>query len=199
MSFAEAVRSVYGKYATASGRASRSEYWWFQLFLLIALVVWYLAFVVAFVLDSTLGGLVAIGLLVFYLASFLPALGVTVRRLHDSDKSGWWILIAFIPYVGALILLVFMVLSGTPGYNRYGPPPEGSNTRTMFYWGANQWEAWQHFVDDSQSAAVAGFTPMRVDWHLDRGNQYLSVVYVFRPPDPVWNVPSWGPPPPQAG
>jgi len=195
MSFAESVRTVYGKYAVASGRASRSEYWWFQLFLFLAALAWYFVFFVALVISPPLGILVLIGMVAFFIGSILPSLGVTVRRLHDSDKSGWWFLISFIPYVGALILLVLLVLDSTPGVNRYGPP-SNTPTRTVVYWGATQFEAWQRFVDDSHQAAAAGFTPMSVDWQLDRGNQYLSVVYGYRPPQPVWNVPPWAPPPP---
>lgn len=195
MSFTEAVRTVYGKYAQASGRASRSEYWWFQLFLVLVGLAWYAAFFAALVIDRSLWLVLALGIAVFYIGSFLPILGVTIRRLHDSDKSGWWLLIAFVPYVGGFILLILLVLGSTPGPNRYGPP-SGLTTRSVIYWGANQWEAWQRFVDDSHRAAAAGYTPMRVDWQFDRGNQYLSVVYVYRPPDPVWTVPSWAPPPP---
>jgi uncharacterized membrane protein YhaH (DUF805 family) len=195
MSFSQAVRTVYGKYAVASGRASRSEYWWFQLFLFLAAIAWYALFFVALVISPRLGVLVGIAMVVFFLASMLPSLGVTIRRLHDSDKSGWWFLIAFIPYVGALILLVLLVLDSTSGVNRYGPP-SNTPTRTVIYWGANQWEAWQRFVDDSHQAASAGFTPLTVDWQLDRGNQYLSVIYGYQPPQPSWNAPYWAPPPP---
>jgi len=197
VSFTESVRTVYRKYAVASGRASRPEYWWFQLFLVLALVGWYALFIIGFVINRTLGGLVGIGLVIFFLATILPSIGVTVRRLHDTDKSGWWIFISLIPYIGSLILLVLLALDSTPGPNRFGPP-SGMTTRNVVYWGANQWEAWQRFVEDSHRAAAAGYAPLKVDWQLNQGNQYLSVVYAYQPPDPMWQAPNWAPPPPSA-
>ena len=64
----------------------------------------------------------------YYIAVFLPYLGVIIRRLHDTDRSGWWILIAFIPIVGVIVLLVFLILDGTRKENRYGPDPKASPT-----------------------------------------------------------------------
>jgi len=66
------------------------------------------------------------------LALFIPSLAVTVRRFHDQDKSGWYILLGFIPYVGSLILLVFMCLDGTRGENRFGPDPKGPDHGQVF-------------------------------------------------------------------
>lgn len=120
MGFGEAVRSVLSKYATFSGRAPRSEYWWWWLFYLILLLV-------AGILDSSLGlaekpgqgpigGILALGLL-------LPNIAVAARRLHDLDRSGWWLLIGFIPIIGWLVLLYWYVQPGTPEENRFGPDP----------------------------------------------------------------------------
>ena len=103
-------------YANFSGRARRQEFWMFVLLQLIA-------FFVAGFVDGMLGlpmvvtGIVGLGLLI-------PALSVTVRRLHDTDRSGWWILVSLVPFVGGLILFVFQVLEGTPGPNRFGPNPK---------------------------------------------------------------------------
>ncbi|GAB3809780.1 DUF805 domain-containing protein [Micromonospora zhanjiangensis] len=124
MSFAAAVRSVFSQYVGFSGRARRSEYWWFLLFAILVGIV-------ASVLDSALGtkfdGSASssgyIGLIV-NLVFLLPSLAVSVRRLHDTDRSGWWILIGLIPFIGAIVLLVFFVLAGTPGSNRFGPDPK---------------------------------------------------------------------------
>jgi uncharacterized membrane protein YhaH (DUF805 family) len=110
------------KYAVFDGRAQRKEYWLFVLFNLIIAVV--LSFV-----DRMTGtysadyGMGALGA-AYALAVLLPGIGVSVRRLHDTDRSGWWLLIVFIPILGALVLLVFMILDGTPGTNRFGPNPK---------------------------------------------------------------------------
>ncbi|SQI44327.1 Inner membrane protein yhaI [Leminorella richardii] len=111
------------QYADFSGRARRKEYWMFQLF--ACLIVIALA-IVGGILDSLFGsnGVVSILLIgVFYLAILVPALSVTVRRLHDTDKTGWWILVALIPF-GSLVLFVFTVLDSTSGTNAYGPSPK---------------------------------------------------------------------------
>lgn len=111
------------QYADFSGRARRKEYWMFQLFAGIIAVV---LMIVGSILDSMFGSNGVVSLLlvgVFYLAILLPALSVTVRRLHDTDKTGWWLLIAFIPF-GSLVLFVFTVLDSTNGPNTYGPSPK---------------------------------------------------------------------------
>ncbi|MFT3666502.1 DUF805 domain-containing protein [Piscinibacter sp.] len=109
--------AVLKKYADFSGRARRKEYWMFILiYVLIAVVVGFLDGMLGD--KSILSGLLAIGLL-------LPSLAVTVRRLHDTDRSGWWILIGLVPAIGGIVLLVFTVLAGTPGSNQYGEDPLG--------------------------------------------------------------------------
>jgi uncharacterized membrane protein YhaH (DUF805 family) len=115
MSFSAAIKSCFANYVTFSGRARRSEYWWFVLFnLLLSIVAW--------VLDAAVGtpifaALVTAGLL-------LPGLAVTVRRLHDRGRSGFWVFIALVPFVGAVVLLVFVCQDSTPGDNAYGPSPK---------------------------------------------------------------------------
>ena len=115
MNFGQAVKSVYSNYVNFTGRALRSEFWFFMLFYLIA-------YVVLGVIDfEVLGGQVLTSL--FALASLLPGIAVAVRRLHDIDKSGWFILLNLIPLIGAIILIVWYCRAGTPGANRFGPEP----------------------------------------------------------------------------
>lgn len=106
--------AVLKKYAEFNGRARRKEYWFFFLFNFIAAVV--LGFI------GELTGLSILGT-IYALAILLPAIGVTIRRLHDTDRTGWWILIGFVPIIGFIVLLIFMILPGTVGANQYGPDP----------------------------------------------------------------------------
>ncbi|WP_432486706.1 DUF805 domain-containing protein [Kineococcus sp. SYSU DK018] len=132
MSFSAAVSSVFRQYATFSGRARRSEYWWFQL----ALVLGYLALGLAGGLLSVLTGAVAgergqavlapvLGLLLLVgaLAVAVPAWAVAVRRLHDTGRSGWWVLLGQLPVVSTA-LFVFTLLDSAPGPNAHGPSPK---------------------------------------------------------------------------
>ncbi|HXH71192.1 MAG TPA: DUF805 domain-containing protein [Mariprofundaceae bacterium] len=113
---------VLKKYAVFSGRAQRSEYWFFALFSIIISIV-------LGVVDGMLGtvnqqyGIGTLGL-IYSLAVLIPSLAVTVRRLHDTDRSAWWLLILLIPLAGPIVLLVFMVLDSTAGDNRYGSNPK---------------------------------------------------------------------------
>jgi len=113
---------VLRKYFVFSGRARRKEYWMFFLFNLLATIV--LVFI-----DSAIGMYSAengIGLLsgLYSLAVLIPSISVGVRRLHDTGKSGWWMLIALVPFIGSIVLLVFFVLDSDPGSNQYGPNPK---------------------------------------------------------------------------
>lgn len=119
---------VLRKYAVFSGRARRKEYWYFALGYLVlyvacALIDWVLGPIWSLIGEDIglFGLLLAIGL-------FLPSLAVTVRRLHDTDRSGWWILIFFIPIVGVIVAVVFLASKGTEGDNRFGPDPKASTT-----------------------------------------------------------------------
>jgi uncharacterized membrane protein YhaH (DUF805 family) len=107
---------VYKKYAVFSGRARRKEYWFFSLFFTIALVL----LAIADGISGTMGLFSG----VYLLGSLLPAFAVTVRRLHDTDRSGWWALITFIPLIGVIVLLVFCCLDSSPGLNRFGANPK---------------------------------------------------------------------------
>ncbi len=119
MGFQDAIRGGFEKYLTISGRAARSEYWWWVLFI-------FLASVVLGLLDRALFG-PEVELLgaIFGLATLLPSICVAGRRLHDRDMSAWWLLLWFIPVIGWLVLLYFYVTPGTPGPNRFGPDPLG--------------------------------------------------------------------------
>lgn len=132
MGMFEAVGAVFSKYATFSGRARRAEYWWFFLFSVLAQMalgildnamfgrsMMMLVRDGAFAMQanpSPLGGL-------YSLAVLLPSLAVTARRLHDTDRSGWWMLIWFIPIVGWILMIFWLATLGDRGPNRFGPDP----------------------------------------------------------------------------
>ncbi|WP_304050614.1 DUF805 domain-containing protein, partial [Jatrophihabitans endophyticus] len=110
------IRTVFSKYAVFNGRARRSEYWWFALFGLIIGVI-------VDIIDAVANTFV-IALLV-ELALLLPSLAVGARRLHDTSRTGWWLLIGLIPLIGAIVLIVFFCTDSTPGANQYGENPKG--------------------------------------------------------------------------
>ena len=130
----------YRRYADFSGRSRRKEYWMFTLFSVIVSIV---------LVGMLFGGMsgisdtgepqmgmlayLATGLLVLWgLGSLVPSIAVQVRRFHDQDKSGWFVLLGFIPYVGGIIVLVFMCLEGTRGSNRFGPDPKDPGRTGVF-------------------------------------------------------------------
>lgn len=115
MGFSDAVKSALSKYIVFEGRASRAEYWWFILFQIIVSIV-------TMVLDGLLGTVLILNSLAM-LGLLLPSIMVSIRRLHDTDRSGWWLLIVLIPLIGAIVLLVFTLLKGTEGPNRFGNDP----------------------------------------------------------------------------
>ena len=125
MGFQDAIRSCFSKYETFSGRAPRSEFWWFYLFLFLGNAI--LGLIDGAIFGTTADG-TTISLLggIFSLAVLLPTIAVGVRRLHDKDMSGWWYLLVFIPLLGALILLYFFVQRGTVGPNQFGEDPTPS-------------------------------------------------------------------------
>ena len=138
MTFGNSVKTCFNKYATFSGRASRSEYWWFVLFQYIVMIAWFILLSIFFGLpeqvsatagadsiqaSALLGGMPIAETILFYalgLVFFLPSLAVCVRRLHDTGRSGAWWFISLVPCVGSIILLVFMLMESAPD-NRYGP------------------------------------------------------------------------------
>ncbi|WP_164283654.1 DUF805 domain-containing protein [Stenotrophomonas maltophilia] len=112
-------------YAPFEGRANRREYWMFQLLLLIVSAVLMVPLIAGLVMQSDVPCIASIILfVVFWLATFVPVIAVTVRRLHDCNHSGWMYLLAFVPF-GGLVVFVFALLPGTPQENVYGPVPAG--------------------------------------------------------------------------
>lgn len=119
MGFGEAIQSGFRNYVGFNGRAARSEYWYWVLFA-------FLIGIAANIADWSLGGgMSTVGILgaIVGLALLLPNIAVAIRRLHDRDKSGWWLLLVLIPLIGAIILIVWFVVRGTAGANRFGPDP----------------------------------------------------------------------------
>ncbi len=111
------------KYAVFNGRSQRKAYWMFVLFNMLIAIALAIVDSMAGTFDPESG----VGLLgtLYALAVFLPGLAITVRRLHDTSRSGWWALLVLIPVLGLLVLIVFMVLDSHPGTNKYGPNPKG--------------------------------------------------------------------------
>ncbi|MEK6636895.1 MAG: DUF805 domain-containing protein [Pseudomonadota bacterium] len=111
------------RYADFSGRSRRMEYWMFVIF---NIMVSFAASIIDMVAGTAtaIGGVTGVFSALVFLALLIPGIAVTVRRLHDQDKSGWWFLIIFIPLLGAIVLLVFMFLEGTKGDNRFGSDPK---------------------------------------------------------------------------
>lgn len=125
--FADAIRiCVKEKYAHFEGRATRSEFWYFYLFTLIISVPYYMAMIFrSFGLE--VAAMISGGLyIIFCLALFLPQLGVTIRRLHDTGKSGWYWLIVLIPIAGIFIFIAQLIKPSSPEDNKYGPAPKQS-------------------------------------------------------------------------
>lgn len=109
MDIIESVKTCFKKYATFSGRASRSEFWFFYL------AYWIVTLVLVFISFSLMA--------IWNLATIIPFYAVSARRLHDIDKSGWFQLFYLIPLVGVIILIVWFATKSDPGKNRYGPKP----------------------------------------------------------------------------
>ena len=128
------LKVMRDNYANFSGRARRKEYWMFTLFFfLITVVIYFLFALLAFFMAGDLINLmdnewvpVVLGfsVLIYFLIHLIPSIAVTVRRLHDTGKSGWLYLLTFIPYIGSLIIFIFTVIEGNKGDNKYGPDPK---------------------------------------------------------------------------
>ncbi|MCX7064879.1 MAG: DUF805 domain-containing protein [Proteobacteria bacterium] len=113
---------VKERYAQFAGRARRSEYWYYYLFYILI----FIGLAIVDGISGTLNAALGVGLLsgVFGLAMLIPSLAVSVRRLHDTGRSGWWLLIGLVPVIGAIVLLVFVLLDSAPGANQYGANPK---------------------------------------------------------------------------
>jgi uncharacterized membrane protein YhaH (DUF805 family) len=120
MGFQEAISYCFRNYVGFRGRAARSEYWFWVLFV-------FLLQIVAWLIDMTVFGFNTTGVnpisVIVALATFLPGLAVSVRRLHDIDRVGWWVLLGLIPVIGWIVLIVWACMRGTVGTNRFGSDP----------------------------------------------------------------------------
>jgi uncharacterized membrane protein YhaH (DUF805 family) len=127
--FPEAVKLGFQRYIDFSGRSSRAEYWWFTLFIVLVAVI--VTAVDTVVLGTDLRD---IGLLstVWDLATLIPSLAIGVRRLHDIDKSGWWILLWFVLVIGWIVLIVWAIERGDKGTNKYGPDPRQATSQQPY-------------------------------------------------------------------
>jgi uncharacterized membrane protein YhaH (DUF805 family) len=112
---------VLENYANFTGRARRAEFWWYFLANVLISIVFN---IIDAVLGLGMGGGIGVLGVIYSLAVLVPGLAVGVRRLHDTDKSGWWLLLALIPIVGIIVLIVFWATEGPPGVNRYGNNPK---------------------------------------------------------------------------
>lgn len=121
--------NVLKNYATFNGRARRREYWMFSLFhmIILALILW-----LSITFETDVSGLTAILSILYILVTLIPHLAVLVRRLHDTNQSGWFYLISFIPFIGPIVLFVFLCKKGTCGDNYYGPDPKAERPETNF-------------------------------------------------------------------
>lgn len=118
------------KYADFSGRSRRTEYWMFMLFHILAIFA--LAIFSAILNSSeSLSVVLSVLLIIYVLGSFIPALAITIRRLHDTGKSGWFYLLTFIPYIGGIILLVFTAQDSENMHNKWGPNPKNVDTNEI--------------------------------------------------------------------
>lgn len=121
MGFGDAVRTCWKKYGDFDGRAVRSEFWWWVLFMGLVQFAAAIVLTIVLIIFQNVGFLQWLSVLIFMvivLAFILPSIAVSVRRLHDRDLSGWYYLLGFVPF-GGLVLFIFYVLPGTPGPNRY--------------------------------------------------------------------------------
>jgi uncharacterized membrane protein YhaH (DUF805 family) len=117
--------SVLKKYATFNGRVTRSEFWFFSLFnTIISIALAVVSVLLSILVDPSFFYLSTL----YALALIIPSMAVSVRRLHDTGKSGWWILITLIPFVGAITFIVFTIRDSQSGQNKYGPNPKEGNT-----------------------------------------------------------------------
>lgn len=121
---------VLKQYADFNGRARRKEYWMF--FLINFLISMAIGFVSGFIGGMSQDPSMASGMIIlpllYSLGVLIPSIAVGVRRLHDTNRSGWWLLVSLVPIIGAIVLIVFLVQDSQPGSNQYGPNPKGVET-----------------------------------------------------------------------
>ena len=119
-----AISAVKHKYLLFNGRASRKEFWAVMLFSVLISFALQLLYTLGFAISDNLGLLLALPFVIFALGMVIPQLAVSVRRLHDTDKSGWWLLLGFIPIFGTIALIVLFSLASSEGDNRFGEPAQ---------------------------------------------------------------------------
>jgi uncharacterized membrane protein YhaH (DUF805 family) len=115
-----AVSDAYQRYFQFQGRSSRSEFWFWILFVVVVELALAAGQMLAWPRAKALGDVLTFGFFAFWIASVVPNYAVIFRRLHDLDRSGWWLLVMFVPVVGLLVLIYWLSLRGTDGANRYG-------------------------------------------------------------------------------
>jgi uncharacterized membrane protein YhaH (DUF805 family) len=117
----EHYTKVLKNYSDFSTRATRTEYWMFTLINFLIMVG---ISIIVGTMGKFISGIVSV---IYGLLVIIPGLAVSVRRLHDTNRSGWWLLIGFVPFIGVIVILLFMISDSTPGANTYGPNPKEGN------------------------------------------------------------------------
>ncbi len=120
MDFGQAIKTGCSNYAKFAGRAARSECWFWNLFAMLADIA---AAMIDRAIEAAAGSVTAPVGALWGLAIFLPSIAVAVRRLHDTGRTGWWLLLFFVPLIGGIVLIVWFCFKGTPRHNRFGPNP----------------------------------------------------------------------------
>ena len=127
MTFSQSIKSVFSKYADFSGRATRSEYWYFYLFNFLVVMVYFFAVITTAVtsgIDSSALSYLQAIYAIYALGVMIPSLAVTVRRLHDTGHSGWWIFLNLLLVIGSIVLFIWFITDSDPDTNEYGENPK---------------------------------------------------------------------------
>ena len=121
VSFSEAISLGFKRYLYFNGRSSRAEVWWFVLFIWVATVI----LIIVDMLTGTYNAVAQRGLLsgLFGLATLIPSIALGARRLHDINRTGWWLILNVVPFIGWIPLMVWAIFRGDEGPNQYGPDP----------------------------------------------------------------------------
>lgn len=131
MTFSQSIKSVFSKYADFSGRATRSEFWYFYLFTFLVGMVYFFAVITTAVTSGVDSSALTVLQIIYYtyaLAIMIPSLAVTVRRLHDTGHSGWWIFLNLLLVIGSIILFIWYITDSDPDTNEYGDNPKQEYT-----------------------------------------------------------------------
>lgn len=155
-SFKQALDLAFARMMSITGRSSRSEYWWSYLAFILAYIVLSILTGVFAAISTTLGNLFALvaGIVVFVLSIAMLLQGI--RRLHDRDMSGWWMLLILVPIIGGLVVLVLTILPGTPGTNRFGINPVADNAGHYNYYTTKQYKQYGAYGAQNFAAPFNG-------------------------------------------